>query len=357
MSLVGARAGTVSSSGWIDDVQLTNLGTYVPIQVNGHPILAFLWGGPTTIDANLVSSLGLHAKAGGTVSGLDVRLGDLTVHDVSAKAGDLYADAYTSYVGRPVAFRIGEEFFDRFAVDIDTARQRIAFDDPKSLTTPAGAIELPLRELDGERVVPLSIDGAAPAEFEMELGNVNGPLLVTPAFARAHHLLEGRRTSQRLSGQFEETVVTLDRLSFAGVDFAHVPIAVIPDSQLPPASITGGVGLPLLSKFRLIVDYSRNRLFAIPDAAAIARPLDKDRVGVMLVARGPRFLTVFVAPGSPGAAAGFHKGDEIALIDGKAPSAWPGREIISIYLADPGTSHTFTMKDGSVRTVTAADFF
>lgn len=55
-------------------------------------------------------------------------------------------------------------------------------------------------------------------------------------------------------------------LGFAGVDFPRAPIALIPDTELPPASITGGVGLPLLAKFRLIIDYSNNRLYAIPNS-------------------------------------------------------------------------------------------
>ena len=52
-------------------------------------------------------------------------------------------------------------------------------------------------------------------------------------------------------------LVSVDHLSLAGIDFAQTPIALIPDTELPPSSITGGVGLPLLAKFRLIIDYSQ----------------------------------------------------------------------------------------------------
>jgi hypothetical protein len=55
-----------------------------------------------------------------------------------------------------------------------------------------------------------------------------------------------RRVSQRMSGRFTETVVSVDHLTFAGIDFPQTPIALIPDSEVPPASITEGVGLPLL---------------------------------------------------------------------------------------------------------------
>jgi hypothetical protein len=65
--------------------------------------------------------------------------------------------------------------FNQVVVDVDYAHHRVAFRDARTVTGPAGAIELPLIELDGERVLPLSINGAAPAQFELELGNVIGP--------------------------------------------------------------------------------------------------------------------------------------------------------------------------------------
>jgi membrane-associated protease RseP (regulator of RpoE activity) len=137
----------------------------------------------------------------------------------------------------------------------------------------------------------------------------------------------------------------------------QTPIALIPDTELPRSSIGGGVGLPLLAKFRLIIDYSHNRLYAIPDAAA-KTPIAKDRIGLVLdkkVTNG--FSAAFVSPNSPAEAAGFKKGDRIALIDGKPYDAWPTPTIIAFQMADPGTIHTFIMADGTVRRVKAADFF
>jgi hypothetical protein len=351
------KPGT-STSGWIDFVHYTNLGIYVPIEVDGHQAMAWLWGGPSTIDANFAASIGLRADSGApSVDGVDVRIGDLTLQHATAKPDDLQAQAYTRIIGHPLVFALGEEMFDQVAVDIDFANHRVAFLDPKTLTVPAGAIEIPLVTSDGERVVPLSVDGAAPAQFELELGNMNGPLMVTPAYAKTHGLLDGHPTSQRLSGPFSETVVSLDHLSFAGVDFPRAPIAVIPDSQLPPSSITGGVGLPLLSKFRLIIDYSHDRMYAIPYDAGVKAPIEKDRVGLVLGIKGANFVVAFVSPNSPAETAGFKKGDAITLIDGKPVDAWPIREIVALQMTDAGTIHVFTMADGSVRRVQAADFF
>jgi hypothetical protein len=351
------RAG-VSSSGWIDFKTYTNLGIYLPVKINGHEGFAWLWGGPSSIDGVFAASIGLQAKTGAAnaLSGVEVQVGDLTLRNASAEPDDLQAQVYAKIIGHPLTFRLGEEVFNQVAVDIDFAHHRVAFRDPKTVSKPAGAIEVPLIELDGERVVPLSVDGAAPAQFELELGNMIGPLMVTPAYAKAHKLLEGHPTSQRLSGgRFVEPVVSLDHLNFAGVDFPQAPIALIPDDQLPPASITGGVGLPLLAKFRLIIDYSHNWLYALPIAEAVKTPVPKDRIGLVL-SKTDRDV-VFVAPGSPAEAAGFKTGDKIRLIDGKSIDAWPVREILKFQMADAGTTHTFTMADGTVRQVKAADFF
>jgi hypothetical protein len=352
------KRGT-SSSGWIGFTPYTNLGLYVPVKIDGHDAMAWLWGGPMSIDKGFADSIALQPAAGAadSVQRLEIQVGDLTLRNAGAQLDDLQAQAYTEIIGHPLFFRLGEELFNHVVVDIDFAGHRVAFRDPRSVTKPAGAIELPLVELDGERVVPLAVNGAAPAQFELELGNMNGPLMVTPAYAQAHQLIEGHPTSQRLSGRYSETVVSIDHLGFAGIDFPKTPIAIIPDTELPPASITGGVGLPLLAKFRLIIDYPHNRLYAIPNAEASRTPIAKDRIGLILSKGDSQFSVVFVAPNSPAEAAGFKKGDKIAQIDGKPPGAWPRPAIIKFPMADSGTAHSFAMADGTLRQVEAADFF
>jgi len=354
------KSGT-PSSGWIDFTPYTNFGIYFPVTINGHEGMALLYGGPSNIDKNFAAAIGVQptAKAPSSVSGLEVRVGDLSLQNASARPADLQSQVFDARIlARPVIFRLGEEVFNQVVVDIDYAHHRVAFLDPKTVTKPAGAIEVPLIELDGERVLPLSINGATPAQFELELGNVIGPLLVTPVYAQAQKLLQDHPASQRLSGPFVETVVSVDRLSFAGIDFAHVPIAFIPDTELPPASITGGVGLPLLSRFRLIIDYSRNHLYAIPDTATVKKPIEKDRIGLLLDKKSTTgFSVVFVSPHSPAEAAGFKKGDKISLIDGKPFVAWSTQAIIKFQMADPGTTHVLTMPDGTVRQIKATDFF
>jgi hypothetical protein len=352
--------GSTSSSGWIDFAPLTNFGIYLPVKINGRDAMALLYGGPSNIDKTFVESVGLAAKKedASSVSGIQIQLGDLILQNASAKTDDLQKQGFDAKIlGQSVLFRLGEDVFNQVVVDVDYAHHRVAFRDARTVTGPAGAIELPLIELDGERVLPLSLNGAVPAQFELELGNVIGPLMVTPAYAARQKLLEGRPTSQRLSGRYSETVVSVDHVSFASIDFPQVPIALIPDTELPPPSITGGVGLPLLAKFRLIIDYPHSRLYAIPNSGAMTA-IEKDRIGLVLdkkIANG--FSVAFVSPNSPAEAAGFKKGDKISLIDGKPFQAWPIQAIIKFQMADAGTIHIFIMADGTERQIKAVDFF
>jgi hypothetical protein len=69
-----------------------------------------------------------------------------------------------------------------------------------------------LRRVFGNRSVPVSVEGAAPVEFEFDLGN-GSPLEIYPAYHQTHRLRDARRTSQLLGGGIggfrAETVVSL----------------------------------------------------------------------------------------------------------------------------------------------------
>ncbi len=354
---------SASSSGWVDFILKPNAFILVPIKIKGQDAAAMLWGGPSVIDQGYAGSIGLSPNAGSPapLAGLDVQVGDLTLQDMSVQAAGIASPAYAKIAGRPTNLALGMGVFEQLIVDIDFAHHRVAFEDPKGWTKPAGAVELPLLlkgdDTEKQWVVPLSVDGAPADWFEVELGNVIGPLMVTRSYAETHKLFDGHPTSERLSGRYHETVVSLDRLGFAGVDFAKPSIAIIPDTELPPEGVTGGVGLPLLEHFHLMFDYPHNRLFATPNPDAGATPIDRDRIGLTFTSGSTDFTVAFVAPKSPAAEAGFQAGDRMTLIDGKPFDAWALADLLAIPLAAPGAKHSFTMADGTVREVTARDFF
>lgn len=160
-------------------------------------------------------------------------------------------------------------------------------------------------------------------------------------------------------GIIPEPVGTLKTAEFAGYTFPDMPAAFIPTSLAGTKSevIAGDLGLPILARFRLIIDYSHNRVYAIPYANAIHEPLAKDRLGLWLN-KGAAGVTVeFVAPNSPAQLAGFKTGDKVGLIDGKPADAWSEAALTDLRYAANGKSLSFTMRDGSLRQVKLADYF
>lgn len=360
-----SRSGA-TSSGWVNFTTSTNMSILVPVTVNGQTAVAMLYGGPSTVDKDFAAAIALKGdETTAPIAGLEVQVGDLTLHNMSAGVRPVASPLYARITGRPMLVQMGEEVFRKFIVDIDFAHHRLAFRDPAHVVRPKGAVEVPLLQKGDAKetqwVIPLSLDKAPPAWFEVELGNVTGPLLVTRGYAETHGLFDGRPTSERQSGPFHERVVTLDHLDFAGMGFPHAPIAIVPDSQNPPEGITGGVGLPLLSHFHLIFDYPHHRLFAIPNTVANEAPMPKDRIGLYLAGlRGDLsggLVVAFVSPRSPAEAGGLKAQDRVVKIDGKVLADWPPAALVALDMTAPGVTHAFTLAGGEVRTVTARDFF
>jgi len=216
--------------------------------------------------------------------------------------------------------------------------------------------------VENEHLVSVSVEGAPPAEFELGLGN-SSEMLVYQPYYESHKLLENRKLSKRQaagSGGFVvETVATLHHAKFAGVTFANMPAAFIPTSIAGTTStiISGDIGLPVLTRFRLVIDYAHDRLYAMPYAEAAQTPLPKDRLGLVLKKDDATFTVQFVAPYSPSQAAGFKVGDKIVKIDGKQSTAWSEAAILDLKYGTIGSSVGFTMQDGDVHRVKLADYF
>jgi hypothetical protein len=365
--------GGASTTGWIDFDYQDGKRIFVPAKINGHDVEVLLATGlpVSDIDKSFASSIGLQPQAGpqasgataekaGSIRGLRIQIGRLTLQDTAADPVDF--GPFSKHIGHTLTFLLGDDVFNDLAVDIDFAHHRIAFSEPDHQVKPDGSVEIPLSRVEDLPLVPVSIEGAPPAQFEMGIGN-SGEILVYQSYYESHKLLQGRRISTRLAagtGGFNpETVGILNNAEFAGFKFSDMPAAFVPASLAGTKSgvIAGDLGLPVLSRFRLIIDYSHGRIYAVPYATAMQQPFAKDRLGLWLSKDDSGLAVEFVAPGSPAQAAGFKIGDKIALIDGKPVRAWPESAVADLRYAAAGTSTVFTMQGGGVRRVELADYF
>jgi predicted metalloprotease with PDZ domain len=134
---------------------------------------------------------------------------------------------------------------------------------------------------------------------------------------------------------------------------------MIPSSVAGTTSnvIAGDVGLPVLTHFRLILDYPHERLYAVPYADAARAAFAKDRLGLALAKEDAGFAVEFVAPNSPAQTAGFKVGDKVTLINGKSVQAWPETSFADLRYGASGSDLVFTMQGGDIRQVKLADYF
>ncbi len=364
----------ITSTGWIDFEFFQGNRIFLPAKINGRPAVVLLDSGATVsaIDKVFGSTLGLAPKGGftapgtggvdttGFVGGVDVQIGTLTLNGVNAAAFDFQPIA--ARIGHAMPFVLGDEIFNELAVDIDFSHHRLAFRDPAGLAVPGGAVCVPLTRIFGNRSVPVAIDGAPPVPFEFDLGN-GAPLDLYPAYYQAHPLLQAGRTSQILGGGVggfhPTTIVSLRKLDFADVSFSNVPATLAPNILSGSNSnvVLGNVGLSILSRFRLVIDYSHDRLYAMPYADAATAPFDKDRLGMSLKSGIDTLEVEFVSPGSPAQAAGLKAGDKIKLLNGKPAREWSGAALAALRYGHAGETLEITTNSGNRRKLVLSDFF
>jgi S1-C subfamily serine protease len=76
------------------------------------------------------------------------------------------------------------------------------------------------------------------------------------------------------------------------------------------------------------------------------------------VVEGDRLKVTYASPGSPAEAAGWKKGEEITAIDGRPiTAAFHGSELSRWRFGPAGKTVSFTLADGSKRSLTLKDYF
>ncbi|UAJ12239.1 retropepsin-like aspartic protease [Glacieibacterium megasporae] len=369
-----AFTGCASSTGWLHFEFYDGNRMFIPARINGHDTLALLDSGATvsTIDNDYAKQIGISAAgrvtAGGTggldtagfAGDVDVEVGNLKIAGLTVASLDLKPIARR--IGHPMPFVLGDELFNELVVDIDFPHRLIAFRDPTGIAPPSGAATVPLRRLIGNRSVPVSVEGAPPVEFEFDLGN-GSPMEIYPAYYQPRQLLAGRKSSEVLGGAVggfhPEIIATLRRIEFAGVTLNDVPASFTRDvvSASNSNRVVGNLGLPVLARFRLLIDYPQDRLYAVPLADAGSSAFHKDRLGLSMSGENGVLMVQFVSPGSPAQAAGFKAGDQIAALNGEAAALWTD-DRVAVFRDNSGTAPiTFLMLDGSTRRVRPKAFY
>jgi hypothetical protein len=335
--------------------------------VNGRPTEMMLdsGAGMTVIDKAFAVELGLRpwqtiqvqGAAGGVPGEID--------GEVTLKAAGLQLDKLNvlsldlapiqKAIGRKIPLILGRDAFKAGTVEIDFPARKLRFLPQASFRPPADAVRIPLGEMEALPSVKVSINGGAPIDAHLDLGN-GGTVLLSKAFWSADPALSALRGAEAqvggIGGLKPARRVTIPKVSFGGVEFTNVPATLNEDASALPTS-GGNIGIEMLRSFAVIFDTRAGNLYLVPKGPPY---IGKERAGLRTELDGDHLHVAYVSPDGPAAAAGLKAGDEITAVAGK-PVGLDYYSAPDWTRADAGTVIRLSLANGRTAVVKLADYY
>ncbi len=323
----------------------------------------------TVLDSAVAARLGLEprnvqaaAAPGGAVEAghlapLTLRLGSLAVDGAPLTTVPLAG--LSSVIGRPLDLVLGHDVLQRFVVEIDWTRRRLRFFEPASYTHAGPGLVLNVEIRDAQPLVSAGITMAGGRSvfglFKLDTASLDAAGLNLNFVRDQALLVPGTReiavTGVALGGATEGRLFRAQGLWLGTRRFESPLLSYTLDSKGFENRVDAGtLGVAVLSRFRMILDYPRRRVILEDDPGAPARAAE-DLSGAWLVSPAPDFGSVRVArvlPGSPAAQAGLADGDEIVRTAGLAASLAQARDLMQ----QPGPLQLTVRRQGVTRELT-----
>ena len=344
-------------------------GVFAQVLVNGRPVQGILDSGATAhaIDAGLARDLGLKSTSrrvttlgvGGLSRGhysepANLKVGGQTLPRSTLAVLDL--SEISQRIGEPVHFLLGRPLFNSMIVEIDF-RSRAVEIHPRRDFRPPAADEIKLSALMGLMTAPVRVGGEV-VYAAVDTGTM-AALMVSPRAAeRAGLLADDAKVSTTLlgglAGVSEARITSAATLELGKASFRDVPVRIAPRPVGPEAVL----GLELLSRFRIWLDFGYQRMWMRPEG--LQRPFQHDLLGLFGDATAQGLKVTFVARGSPAVArgspaqtAGLKAGDVIVRINGR-----PSIDVdVGIVRPEPGFRMTFVLAGGDEKAAVLARYY
>lgn len=335
---------------------------FVDVTINGARVsLTMDTGAPgITLDASLISLAHIDvvksiASDGIGVGRLDsLRLGSLLLRNENVALRSFGAVNDSASGRPPVVGVIGTAFFRRFVTEFNFPNHVVALYDPATFSYSGPGDVVPVTFKAGLPQVKAVITRPGVADVRarliIDLGSANMPVALTSAYTRSVKLFA---PSDRyieiagvtsLYGSSAGRIQRLGSVKLGNLEIAR-PIANISDAlsaAIPPSIADGTIGMPVLRRTTMILDYQRSRIifernseYSAPYEFANVSGLQLERAGYAIRVRN-------VIAGSPAAKSGMRIGDEIVTVDGEPVPTTGSLNLPS--LRDPGTTHRLKVR-------------
>jgi hypothetical protein len=264
--------------------------------------------------------------------------------------------------GRRMDGLIGADLLARYVVEFDWEQRRLALDEPATFRYSGEGAVVPLIVAGGAPFVRLvvSVQGAAPVEgiFLIDCPHPGTIIMNTP-FVRDNGLLDAaRKNLPRLVTQFAEGVGGKSEIlhgRITEVKLGPFPLreVVVAFSQAKAGSLArpefaGILGAEILRRFRVVLDFSRERMILEPKAS-LSQPFRYDASGIRLRSSGEdfrEFRVTGVIDRSPAERAKLQEGDRVIRINGTPAETLSLGEILEV-LKREGETVSLRVQRGS----------
>lgn len=344
----------------------------VPVRVNNSPPFWFYFdsgAGVNLINKRTAEKLGLESRGtvniagnGGTGSGSFIENAIIELAGVKA-ADQLIVSSplenLNEYAGRDISGIIGNNFIEKFVVEIDYANQTLVFHDPKNynLADEPDAVALKMRRGTPFVKAELSLDGKTVItdSFPVDIGS-GGIFALNKPFAEKNRVLQiVPKTSVSegaggagLGGELRKTNVRISGIKIGKHTLSQPIISILADKNGNGGSpYIGLIGSDLLRRFTVVLDYQSKRILLTPNAD-YNEPFEVDLSGLQLVTKSDDFKTIVikqVRAGFPAAAAGLREDDTLVSVDNRWTDEFDLDKLSKMFRQN-GKEYQLTVKRG-----------
>jgi predicted aspartyl protease len=318
----------------------------------------------TVIDSQLAKTLGLKSigrtvgtGSAGTATATIFKGASLKLQNIEATNLTVYGlpiDFISAPLGRKVSGIIGNDILKRLVLEVDYASQVVNFYEPDSYQY-SGTGDVVAITIEGYPFIRARIMFAGSREiegkFEIDSGSTGAITFNTP-FVDRNRLLDyvSKSNQSRLGGVGGSALVFSGRLKSIKLGSFQLENLIARLSRArrgddASGSYDGLIGGDILSRFKVVFDYSRRRMILEPNAN-FSEAFEADMSGLDLATDGDDFSVVVVnevEKDSPAAYAGIQSEDIITAIDGHQVKEFTITEIRKMFMQD-GKEYLISLK-------------
>ena len=316
----------------------------VPVTINGSRPLSFLLdtgANVAIVRTDVARELGLKLEGGVTLggAGAGTQVGQFVRRATWSLVGlgrfeqpvtlALPLPELQAALGRPLDGIIGGEFIKQFVIALDYEARRLTVHDRGAFRYTGPGEAIPIEFVDVTHPViraTVTPAGGKPTErrFLFDIGSGLALALHSPFVAEQQLLGSGVPTVRAVGGvgaggRTLGRLGRVDALQIGPYTFER-PIAMFSQDRagaFANAALAGNIGAQIAMRFRLYLDYGRQRIIFEP-SPRLAQPFDRAFSGIALRAQGDGFRTVRVVDvleNSAATDADIRVGDVVLAVD------------------------------------------